>query len=59
VLPEAAIGLVSLVGLVEGVVEGGDDQEQVRQACRDLVQQKRLRGEGAAARGGGVGHGGN
>jgi hypothetical protein len=59
VLPEAAIGLASLVGLVEGVVEGGDDQEQVRQACRDLVQQKRLRGEGAATRGGGVGHGGN
>jgi hypothetical protein len=53
------MGLVSLVGLVEGVVEGCYDQEQVRQACRDLVQQQRLRGEGAAARGGGVGHGGS
>jgi hypothetical protein len=53
------MGLVSLVGLVEGVIEGCYDQEQVRQACRDLVQQQRLRGEGAAARGGGVGHGGS
>ena len=49
-LPEAAVGPVSLVGLVEGVVEGCHDKEQVGQACRDLVQQERLRREVIAAR---------
>lgn len=42
VLPEAVVRAVAFVGLVEGVVEGCDEQDDVRQACGDLVQQDGL-----------------
>lgn len=41
-LPEAVVRAMAFVGLVEGVVERRDEQDQVRQARGDLVQQDRL-----------------
>lgn len=42
VLPEPVVRSMALIGLVESVVERGDEQEEVRQACRDLVKEDRL-----------------
>lgn len=39
VLPEAVVRALAFIGLVEGVVEGCDEQDDVRQASGDLVQQ--------------------
>lgn len=40
-LPEAVVP-VRIAGLVEGVVEGGHKQGEVREAGRDLVEQDGL-----------------
>lgn len=49
-LPEAVVRAVAFVGLVEGVVERRDEQDQVRQARGDLVEEDRLARELLAAR---------
>lgn len=49
-LPEAVVRAVAFIGLVEGVVERRDEQDQVRQARGDLVQQNRLARKLLAAR---------
>lgn len=50
VLPEAVVAAVALIGLIEGVVEGRDEQDDVGEACGDFVEQNRLVGELLAAR---------
>lgn len=39
VLPEAVVVAVAFIGLVEGVVEGCDEQDDVGQPRGDLVQE--------------------
>lgn len=62
VLPEAAMGFVALVGLVEGVVEGGEEQDEVGDGGGYFVEEDGLGGEFVAAGEGieavGVGRGG-